>query len=76
MKKLVLTALVILTASMQAQEPGNAAVTSSNTGRRWDSWVFTGGTLVAATTGLIVLFVNGINGPNVGDPVIPATVTH
>lgn len=73
MKKLVLTALVLLTASIQAQETGNAAVTSSDAGagNNWDNWVFAGGSLAAAATGLIVLFVTGANGPNVGDPVTP-----
>lgn len=76
MKRLVFTALVILTASAHAQDTtGNAAVSGSSTssGNSWDTWIFTGGSLAAAATGLIVVFANGLNGPNVGDPFTPTS---
>lgn len=70
MRKLVFAAMIILTANVQAQDTGNAAVNASNagTGNSWDKWMFTGGIFAAVAGGVISLIVTGANGSSPADP--------
>lgn len=68
----------MLTVTLNAQEPGNAAAVGTSVTRsdNWEKWVFTGSSFTFFAAGLAVLFSNGINGSSTFDPFTPSTPSH
>ncbi len=58
--KLVTIAALLSTATLSAQETGEAAVSASSAARNntWQNWIFAGGAIVAAAVGITVVVLN------------------
>lgn len=61
---LVLSLALLSGAGVSAQPPGGGASNGSQAGKKneWQSWIFAGGAVAAAATGLIMIAVTGGSG--------------
>jgi len=63
MKKLIISALIILTATAQAQTTGEAAVATAKVAKEnnWQNWVFAGCALLTAAGAIFVVSMHNGN---------------